>query len=254
MNPAHLHRKSSALHRQSTFADSYPISPPTIGPAHMLVLSPSRTAGYLDAIENIAPLVDEHRASFDRDRRLPDVVFRALAEAGLFRLWLPSAMGGPELSPSEFMQVVEAASAMDGSIGWIVANGGGMSRVAGYLPESTAREWFTDPYAFIVSATGAVGSAEPVAGGYRVTGRWPFGSGASHATQFMGLAAASDGGSNNQPPICFYFAREQVTIHDTWLVSGLRGTGSSDFEVKNAFVPTGHTHSFLAPERPASRA
>jgi alkylation response protein AidB-like acyl-CoA dehydrogenase len=64
----------------------------------------------------------------------------------------------------------------------------------------------------------------------------------------MGLAAASDGGSNNQPPICFYFAREQVTIHDTWLVSGLRGTGSSDFEVKNAFVPTGHTHSFLAPE------
>jgi acyl-CoA dehydrogenase-like protein len=59
----------------------------------------------------------------------------ALAEAGLFHLWLPSAMGGPELSPAEFMQVVEAASAMDGSIGWIVANGGGMSRVAGYLPD-----------------------------------------------------------------------------------------------------------------------
>jgi len=111
----------------------------------MLAVTPSRTAGYLDAIENLTPLIEEHRASFDRDRRLPDVVFRALAEAGLFRLWLPSAMGGPELSPAEFMQVVEAASAMDGSIGWIVANGGGMSRVAGYLPESTAREWFTDP-------------------------------------------------------------------------------------------------------------
>jgi alkylation response protein AidB-like acyl-CoA dehydrogenase len=248
MNPAHLHRKSSALHRQSTFADSYPISPPTIGPAHMLVLSPSRTAGYLDAIENIAPLVDEHRASFDRDRRLPDVVFRALAEAGLFRLWLPSAMGGPELSPADFMQVVEAASAIDGSIGWVVANGGGMSRVAGYLPESVASEWFTDPYAFIASATGAVGSAEPVAGGYRVTGRWPFGSGSSHATRFMGLAAVSDGINNNQPPICFYFAREQVTVHDTWHVSGLRGTGSSDFEVNNAFVPADHTHSLVAPE------
>jgi hypothetical protein len=39
------------------------------------------------------------------------------------------------LSPAEFMQVVEAASAMDGSIGWIMANGGGMSRVAGYLPD-----------------------------------------------------------------------------------------------------------------------
>jgi indole-3-acetate monooxygenase len=214
----------------------------------MLSATPSRTAGYLDAIENLTPLVEEHRASFDRDRRLPDVIFRALAEAGLFRLWLPSAMGGAELSPAEFMQVVEAASAKDGSIGWVIANGGGMSRVAGYLPESIARQWFADPYAFIVSATGAVGSAEPVPGGYRVTGRWPFGSGASHGTRFMGLAAASDEANRSQPPICFYFAREQVTIHDTWHVSGLRGTASSDFEVANAFVPTEHTHSFFAPQ------
>jgi alkylation response protein AidB-like acyl-CoA dehydrogenase len=213
----------------------------------MLAVTPPRTAGYLDAIEKLAPLVEEHRASFDRDRRLPDTVFRALAQAGLFRLWLPAAMGGPELSPAEFMRVVEAASALDGSIGWIVANGGGMSRVGGYLPESIAGEWFDDPLAFIVSATGAVGSAQPVAGGYRVTGRWPFGSGASHATQFMGLATVRDGSDNSQPPVCCYFARAQVTIHDTWHVSGLRGTGSSDFEVKDAFVPADHTHDFIAP-------
>jgi len=213
----------------------------------MLTVTPPRTAGYLDAIEKLAPLVEEHRAAFDRDRRLPDTVFRALAEAGLFRLWLPAAMGGPELSPAEFMRVVEAASAMDGSIGWMVANGGGMSRVGGYLPESIAGEWFDDPLAFIVSATGAVGSAQPVAGGYHVAGRWPFGSGASHATRFMGLAAVRDGSDNSQPPVCCYFAREQVTIHDTWHVSGLRGTGSSDFEVKDAFVPADHTHGFIAP-------
>jgi alkylation response protein AidB-like acyl-CoA dehydrogenase len=210
------------------------------------MLAPSRVAGFLDSIEKLAPIVEEHRASFDRDRRIPDVVFRAFAEAGLFRLWLPSGLGGPELSPDEFMQVVEAASAKDGSIGWIVANGGGMSRVAGYLPESIARQWFADPYAFIASATGAIGSAEPVAGGYRVSGRWPFGSGAHHATRFMGLAAAKDGGNNGRP-ICCYFAREHVKIHDTWYVSGLRGTGSSDFEVVDGFVPMEHTHDLLAP-------
>ena len=49
------------------------------------------------------------------------------------------------------------------------------------------------------------------------------------------------------PPICCYFAREHVTVHDTWHVSGLRGTGSSDFEVKDAFVPTEHTHDLIAP-------
>jgi indole-3-acetate monooxygenase len=211
----------------------------------MLAVTPSRTTGYLDAIEKLAPLVEEHRASFDRDRRLPDEVFRALADAGLFRLWLPVALGGPELSPTEFMQVVEAASALDGSIGWIVANGGGMSRVGGYLPESVACEWFADPKAFIVAATGAVGVAEPVAGGYRVTGRWPFGSGSSHATRFTGLAAV--GTNTGQAPIFCYFPREQVTIHDTWHVSGLRGTGSSDFEVTDAFVAADHTHEMIAP-------
>jgi indole-3-acetate monooxygenase len=213
----------------------------------MLAVTPSHIAGYLDAVEKLAPLVEQHRACFDHDRRLPEVVFQALAEAGLFRLWLPSAMGGPELSPAEFMRVVEAASAIDGSIGWIVANGGGMSRIGGYLHESVAGEWFADPLAFIVAATGAVGSAQPVAGGYRVTGRWPFGSGASHATRFMGLSAVQDGSGTGQPPICCYFAPEQVTVHDTWHVSGLRGTGSSDFEVKDAFVPADHTHDLIAP-------
>jgi alkylation response protein AidB-like acyl-CoA dehydrogenase len=213
----------------------------------MLAATTSRIAGYLNTIEKLGPLVDEHRASFDRDRKLPKAVFRALAGAGLFRLWLPAAMGGPELSPIEFMQVVEAASALDGSIGWIVANGGGMSRIAGYLPESVAREWFTDPCAFIVAATGAVGSARPVAGGYRVTGRWPFGSGASHASRFMGLAAMADGSNTSQAPISCYFPPEHVTIHDTWHVSGLRGTGSCDFEVNDAFVPVDHTHDLIAP-------
>jgi alkylation response protein AidB-like acyl-CoA dehydrogenase len=213
----------------------------------MLAVTPSRTAGYLDAIEKLAPLVAQHRVSFDRDRRLPDVVFQALAEAGFFRLWLPAVMGGPQLSPIEFMRVIEAASAIDGSVGWIVANGGGMSRVAGYLPESITREWFADPCAFIVSATGAVGSATRVAGGYRVTGRWPFGSGASHGTRFMALAAVKDDSNHSQPPICCYFAREDVTIHDTWHVSGLRGTGSSDFEVRDAFVPADHSHDLIAP-------
>jgi alkylation response protein AidB-like acyl-CoA dehydrogenase len=213
----------------------------------MLAATTSRIAGYLNTIEKLGPLVDEHRASFDRDRKLPKAVFRALAGAGLFRLWLPAATGGPELSPIEFMQVVEAASALDGSIGWIVANGGGMSRIAGYLPESVAREWFTDPCAFIVAATGAVGSARPVAGGYRVTGRWPFGSGASHASRFMGLAAMADGSNTSQAPISCYFPPEHVTIHDTWHVSGLRGTGSSDFEVNDAFVPVDHTHDLIAP-------
>jgi alkylation response protein AidB-like acyl-CoA dehydrogenase len=201
----------------------------------------------LEALRRIEPLVAEYRSTFDRERQLHQRVFEALAEAGLFRLWLPEALGGPELSPLEFMRVVEAAAALDGAIGWVVGNGGGMSRAGGYLPTAVTTGWFADHRAFIVSATGAVGVATPVDGGLRVSGRWPFGSGAPHATHFMGLATIGGHQSPDQPRICCYFEREQVTLHDTWHVLGLRGTGSSDWEVRDAFVAAEWTHPFNSP-------
>lgn len=211
----------------------------------MLAKSPGQVADYLDAIAQLAPLIAARREAFDRERRLPDDVFNALADAGLFRLWLPRALGGPELSPIDFMAVVEAASMLDGSIGWLVGNGGGMSRAGGYLPEPVAREFFSDPRAFIVSAAGAVGEAQKAEGGYRVTGRWPFGSGAHHASYFMALASTKDADGNDEPPRFYYFRRRDVVIHDTWRVSGLRATGSCDFEVRDLFVPEPQTHDFI---------
>lgn len=213
-----------------------------------MVSSTERLSGFLHAIRELAPLIAEHRSAFDRDRRLPAPVFNALADAGLFRLWLPHELGGPALSPLEFMQVVEAAAALDGSVGWLVGNGGGMSRVGGYLPASVAGGWFANPRTFVCSATGAVGSITPVDGGYRLSGRWPFGSGAPHATHFMGLATVGGSQSPDQPRFCCYVTREHVAIHDTWHVSGLRATGSSDFEVCDAFIPVEHTHRFIGLE------
>jgi alkylation response protein AidB-like acyl-CoA dehydrogenase len=211
----------------------------------MLVSAQGGVAEYLASIQRLAPLIKQRRGHFDEQRRIPDEVFTALADGGLFRLYLPKTLGGPELSPFDFMTVVEAASALDGSIGWLVGNGGGMSRIGGYLPEEVARDWFADPHAFIASATGAVGSAEPVEGGYRVSGRWPFGSGAHHATRFMGLAAIKAADSREQPPICCYFSKADVELQDTWFVSGLRGTGSCDFKVHNVLVPSHHTHPLV---------
>jgi alkylation response protein AidB-like acyl-CoA dehydrogenase len=204
-----------------------------------------RASAYLSSLRALAPLIDEHRDAFDRQRRLPDAIFDALADAGLFRLWLPKELGGPELSPLEFMTVVEAASALDGTIGWLIGNGAGMSRSAGYLPVSVAAHVFSDPRAFIASATGAVGTAVPVEGGYRVSARWPFGSGAPHATFFMGLASVKGTDGRDEPPLCCYLDRDQVELHDTWHVSGLRGTASWDFEAHQAFVPASRTHPFL---------
>jgi alkylation response protein AidB-like acyl-CoA dehydrogenase len=219
----------------------------------VLTTAKGEVADYLAAIQRLAPLIKQNRRHFDERRRAPDEIFTALADAGLFLLYLPKTLGGPELSPFDFMTVVESASALDGSVGWLVGNGGGMSRIAGYLPEEVAGDWFADPHAFIVSATGAIGTAEPIEGGFRVSGRWPFGSGAHHATRFMGLASIRTADGRDLPPICCYFDKSDVELHDTWFVSGLRGTGSCDFEVHDVFVPARHTHPLvdLKPAHPA---
>lgn len=211
----------------------------------MITQAQAAVADHLAVLDRLAPLIAAHRQEFDRERRLPDAVFHALAEAGLFRLYLPRSLGGPEFSPLDFMTIVEAASALDGSVGWLVGNGGGMSRIGGYLPEAVVRSWFADPLAFVAAATGAIGTAVATEGGYRVSGRWPFGSGSHHATRFMGLASVKGPERKDGPPLCCYFDRSDVRIHDTWFVSGLRGTGSCDFEVQDSFVPISHTHPLI---------
>ena len=76
-----------------------------------------------------------------------------------------------------------------------------------------------------------------------MTGRWPFGSGAHHATQFMGLCGVKNP-DGREETICCTFAAKDVRVIDTWHVSGLRGTGSCDFEVTKLHVPTEHTFGF----------
>lgn len=195
-------------------------------------------------VRELAAAVAELRSDFDSNGQLPDHLFEQLAALGLFRLLLPTSVGGPGLSALEFMDVVEAAAALDGTIGWLVGNGGGMARAGGYLPAVSAREIFDDPLAFVVSSTGAVGRAVRVPGGYSVTGRWPFGSGSPHGTWFAPICAVEDGEQSTGELIFVYVPRRDVLLHDNWQVSGLCATGSVDFEFVDVFVPDRFAHAF----------
>lgn len=196
--------------------------------------SPVTAATMIDRFERIRPLLAEQSGRLDADRRLSDEAFRALSEAGFFRLLLPAQLGGCGLSPLDFMTVVEHAAAFDGTIGWLVGNGGGMSRAGGYLSLEAAQAVFVSPSAFIASSTGAIGKAVPEAGGYRITGRWPFASGAPHATTFAPLCEICDGSGRI---VLAFLPRGAVNLIDNWHVSGMRGSGSWDFEADNVFLP-----------------
>jgi indole-3-acetate monooxygenase len=212
----------------------------------MMQRKPEIVGKFLQKIEMLGPLVEEHRAAFDRERQMPRPVFDALAECDFLRLWMPESLGGPELSPLDFVAIVEAATELEASVGWIIGNGAGMSRAAGYLPARISRAWFADRRTFIVAVTGGVGAATRVAGGFQISGRWPFASGIHHASKVMALCRVPPlSGEGEGELIACYVEPSEMAIIDTWQVSGLRGTGSCDVEIRDRFVPAEHVHDFL---------
>lgn len=114
-----------------------------------------------------------------------------------------------------------------------------------YLEPEVARDMLADPRFVIAGVAAPSGTADPVDGGYRVTGRWPFASGCRHATWLVGGCRVT----GDRPGIrMMILPAAEVRIHDgTWETAGLRGTGSHDIEADAVFVPGFHTFSLMGP-------
>ena len=197
----------------------------------------------VQAARALGATIRAHRDETERLRRTPPALVKALAEAGLFKLWLPRALGGVEADPETFVRVVEEVSAADGATGWNVSIGAGYSVIAGYLREPVAREIFSDPYAVVAGQIGPQGKAIATSGGYRVRGRWSFGSGIHHSTWVVSGCSVFDGDTQrvNSKGVAHRLLMmtpvSEVRIDDNWHVSGLRGTGSCDYALEDVFVP-----------------
>ena len=126
---------------------------------------------FLTAARRLAPLVAELRDRFDEDRRLPRRLVDELHAAGLFRLWLPHAMGGAELAPLAFLEIFEELSRQDGSVGWCAVIPAGHARLAGALDADVARTIFGTGRGALAGTVNPTGKAVAVTAGYRVTGR-----------------------------------------------------------------------------------
>jgi len=197
----------------------------------------------IDAAQALAPLIREHADQIERERCLPDPVFRGLVEADLFRLLVPRALGGAEADPLTVCRVVEALSQVDGAAGWCVMIGTCYGLFAGLLPDEAAREIYAGPDVVVAGAFRPNGVAQAVDGGYRVSGRWALGSGITHSTWTLAGCRIFDGEqprltSSGAPELrLLFFPTADVEIVDTWHVAGLRGTGSHDYQVADLFVP-----------------
>ncbi len=202
-------------------------------------------AGPLATARELGPSLAERSAAIEAARTLPDDVVTDLRDAGLFQMGVPRVLGGPELSPTEQVAVIEELAFHDGAAGWCVMIAATTSLLAAFLPDDHAKAIYGSPQAITGGFAAPMGRARVTDGGLSVTGRWQWGSGTRHCTMIGGgcLVVGDDGQPGPRPdgliaPFVF-FDRADVTFHDTWRVSGLKGTGSTDYETTDAFVPEG---------------
>lgn len=188
------------------------------------------------AAADVYDVVDRHADEGERDRRLPAVTRIALVEAGLMRMCVPVPYDGPEADPMTVVEAIEAVARADGAAGWCTMIASTTSSLALFLPPAAAQELYGDPSVVTGGVFAPNGTGVTEGDAFRVTGRWAWGSGAEHCRWILGGTRCDDGTFR----LC-WFDSSDVTFHDTWHTSGLRGTGSLDFSVDGALVPTDRT-------------
>ena len=201
----------------------------------------------LEAARRLAPLVRENADQIDAARELPKPVFHALADAGLYLMAVPRAVGGPEIDFPTYLQVLEELGKADASTAWTVSQGANWATYAGRMSREAAREiWIDTPRSVVSNTPAPTAKAVVVPGGFRVSGRQPFSTGCKHASWIAAHVQVIENGDVRQrdgKPEARYclMPAAQVELIDTWHTKGMRGTGTHSFEVRDVFVPEERT-------------
>jgi alkylation response protein AidB-like acyl-CoA dehydrogenase len=198
--------------------------------------------------------VESEAEEAERNRSLSGSVVDALAEAGVFRMLLPEESGGSGYSPCEAIPVLEELARQDGSVGWCSGTATLNSGIVyARVGESALAEIFRDDRSVCAGTLSPFGRAWRVDGGYRVDGRFKFGSGIRFATTVTAGCILMD--ANDDPVlddgvpqvVAFCVRPEEIEIHDNWDVSGLEATGSVDFSIRDLFVPDDRSFDLMSP-------
>src|SRR5262245_7538117 len=182
--------------------------------------------------------------------QLTEATVAALRDGGFLGMWIPHCFGGAETGPVEFLRVIEQTSYSDGSTGWVLmAAQVAMGTAAAYLEPGAANALFGDGLPVIAGQGAPNGRAEPDGRGYRLSGKWSYGSGLLHAELIHTGAIVYENGAPRMLPggkfqdiRIFILPIEQARLTGNWDVLGLRATGSVDYTIDNVYVPEEMTH------------
>ncbi len=209
----------------------------------------------LEATRQLAPLIRDNANEIEKTRELPRPVFEAIADAGLFLLCVPEALGGGEIDFPTQVRIAEVLGRADASTAWAVDQGMTFASFSAYMEPGAAREiWINTPRSVVSNTPEASGQAIVVPGGYRVSGRHGFSTGSRHANWVASQAKVIENGEvrlrDGKPELRFFFVpRAEAEVLDTWHTRGMRGTGTNHFELKEVFVPEARTVYTTKPRR-----
>lgn len=189
----------------------------------------------------LAPGLAGDALACDTARRVIPSSMAAMVRAGLFRISAPSRVGGYELRVRTFHNAVTEISQSCPSSGWVLMVMDAHHHVMGSFPPEAQDEVFTIGGGLVAGTLSWQGTATPASGGYRVNGRWQFGSGIDNADWVM-LGCADPKGA---PLVHVVLPVSDITVDDTWHVIGLQGSGSKDLVANNVFVPEHRTVNTL---------
>jgi alkylation response protein AidB-like acyl-CoA dehydrogenase len=198
-------------------------------------------AQVLASAERLAPTIAARAAEVETARRIPPDLLDELISVGCFRILVPRSYGGLSADLATGMRLNETLARADGSVGWTVMIGAAAWGDLAALPRPSLDALFSHgPDILAAGAFNPTGRIVADDGGYRVNGRWGFASGCEHANWLFGNSV--EGVVDGVPQLRIaVFSPDEVTIEDTWNVSGLCGTGSHHFRADDVFVPADRT-------------
>lgn len=199
----------------------------------------------LARIAEIGPKLEANAAADEAAGELTPESFELLRPLRMSHLLATETLGGAQMRPTEILALLEAITWWSGSAGWVSMVHcciGAMS--AAFLPDSAVERLFAPGTENRFSGQGApLGMLKKVEGGYRLTGKWSYGSGFSHATWSHSACFVDDGtgkpakdGSGNVIVMCAHAPIAEHKQLGNWDVLGLKGTGSIDYAAEDVFI------------------
>jgi alkylation response protein AidB-like acyl-CoA dehydrogenase len=208
----------------------------------------------INVARKILPELSERSGEIDALRQIPQDLADKMAAEGFYRICTPAQLGGLAQDPNTLYEICETLASANGSAGWCIFIGSTSQYLLGALAQEQQHEMMTDINVITSGVFADMGTAlneerdnKP---GYLINGHWRWGSGCRNAAWISGGIHEIDGNgdahqSTDSVLTRVFFKPEEIEILDNWHVSGMRGSGSSDYRVENVWVPAARMASSI---------